>query len=114
MKKFALIFRLKAGNHSTPTTEQLKERIDWLAMLSTENRLADKGNSLQLSRGTAKMVDLTGSISDGPSTADGYLLSGYLLVYAKDVEEAAELAKSNPVFQQTEASIEVREILQRD
>ncbi len=46
MKEFALIFRLTDINDFRPSPEQMQERMNWLAGIVAQNKLADKGNTL--------------------------------------------------------------------
>ena len=46
MKDFVLIFRLNNIANFKPTPEQMQERMNWLAGIASQNKLADKGNTL--------------------------------------------------------------------
>jgi hypothetical protein len=52
-----------------------------------------------------------GKLKDGPYNETKEVIAGYFLIQAKDLEEAKEIAKGNPVFLDgTNARIEVRPI----
>ena len=68
MKEFALIFRLTDINDFRPSPEQMQERMNWLAGIVAQNKLADKGNTLLPVPGSAKTVKPDNVISDGPYT----------------------------------------------
>lgn len=65
MKEFALIFRLTDINDFRPSPEQMQERMNWLAGIVAQNKLADKGNTLLPVPGSAKTVKSDNVISDG-------------------------------------------------
>lgn len=64
MKEFALIFRLTDINDFRPSPEQMQERMNWLAGIVAQNKLADKGNTLLPVPGSAKTVKSDNVISD--------------------------------------------------
>ncbi|OPB94598.1 YciI family protein [Elizabethkingia ursingii] len=113
MKEFALIFRLTDINDFRPSPEQMQERMNWLAGIVAQNKLADKGNTLLPVPGSAKTVKSDNVISDGPYTEIKEFISGYIVVRAQNIEEAVEMAKGNPIFK-IGGSIEVREVLARN
>jgi hypothetical protein len=55
-----------------------------------------------------------GVFKDGPYSESKEVIVGYFHILAKDLEEAIEIAKANPVFEAGEASIEVRPIKSMD
>ena len=114
MKEFALIFRLKDMADFKPSPEQMQERMDWLANLAAQQKLADKGNTLLPVTGSAKTIRPGKLVTDGPFTEIKEFISGYIVVKAGTIDEAVELAMANPIFDQVGGTIEVREVLKRD
>lgn len=114
MKEFALIFRLEDIADFKPTPEQMQERMNWLAGIASQNKLVDKGNTLLPGAGSARTVRSNKVITDGAYTEIKEFISGYIVVKADTINEAVEMAKANPVFDQVSGSIEVREVLKRD
>lgn len=110
MKEFALIFRLSNQTELKPTPEQIQERMNWLAGIAAQNKLADKGNTL--SNESARTVYPNDIVTDGPYTEIKEFISGYVIVKTDTIDEAVELAKANPIFKMG-GNIEVREIMQR-
>ena len=47
---------------------------------------------------------------DGPFIETKEVIVGYYHILAKDLNEAKELAKANPIFEDTEAWMEIRPI----
>lgn len=113
MKEFALIFRLNNIADFKPSPEQMQERMNWLAGIAAQNKLADKGNTLLPIQGSAKTVKPDNIVTDGPYTEIKEFISGYVIVRTETIDEAVELAKENPIFK-IGGNIEVREILKRE
>lgn len=113
MKEFALIFRLKDISDFKPSPEQMQERMNWLAGIAAQNKLVDKGNTLLPAPGSARTVRTDNIVTDGPYTEIKEFISGYIVVKAETIDEAVEMAKSNPIFR-IGGNIEVREVLKRD
>ncbi|ETZ22793.1 YciI family protein [Pedobacter sp. V48] len=113
MKEFALIFRLNTTTEFKPSPEQMQERMNWLAGIASQNKLADKGNTLLPTHASARTIKPNNVISDGPYTEIKEFISGYIVIRTDTIEEAVEIAKSNPIFK-IGGNIEVREVLKRD
>ena len=111
MKEFLLIFRLNNKSDVKPSPEQIQERMNWLAGIAAQNKLADKGNTL--SPVNAKTLRADNVITDGPYTEIKEFISGYVIVKTDTIDEAIELAKSNPIFK-IGGNIEIREVVKRD
>ena len=110
MTEFALIFRLSNDTNLTPNPEQIQERMNWLAGIAAQNKLADKGNTLSIENArTVRGVDV---VTDGPYTEIKEFISGYVIVKTDTIEEAVEMAKANPIFKMG-GNIEVREVIIR-
>lgn len=110
MKEFALIFRLGDDIDTKPTPEQIQERMNWLAGVAAQNKLADKGSTLSFE--SARTVRAADVVTDGPYTEIKEFISGYVIVKTDTIEEAVELAKTNPIFK-IGGNIEVREVIPR-
>jgi len=113
MKEFALIFRLKDIADFKPSPEQMQERMNWLAGIAAQNKLADKGNTLLPVPGSAKTLKPDNVVMDGPYTEIKEFISGYIVVKTETIDEAVEIAKGNPIFK-IGGNIEIREVLKRD
>lgn len=114
MKEFVLIFRLNDISDFRPTPEQMQERIDWLARIASQNKLAEKGNTLLPFEGSAKTVKFNKQVADGVYTENKEFVSGYVVVKVENIDEAVDIAKANPIFDQVGGNIEIREVLKRD
>ena len=88
--------------------------MNWLASIAAQNKLVDKGNTLLPIPGSAKTVKPNNVVTDGPYTEIKEFISGYVVIKVENIDEAVEIAKANPIFDQVGGSIEVREVLKRD
>lgn len=107
MKEFILIFRNSNDAGFNPSAEQMEERMNWLAGIAAQNKLADKGNTL--SPVNAKIVKAGNVVSDGPYTEIKEYVSGYMIVKTGTIDEAVEFAKANPILKNG-GCIEIREV----
>lgn len=108
MKEFMLIFRNSDPAPDNPSPEQIQERMNWLAGIAAQNKLADKGNRLSMVQ--AKTVQAGNIVTDGPFTEIKEFIRGYVVVKTATMDEAIELAKGNPILKMG-GSVEVRAIL---
>lgn len=108
MRDYLLIFRHSGNPHANPSPEQMQERMQWLADITAQQKLSDKGNRLSIS--SACTVQPGNVVTDGPYKENGASISGYMIVQAASIAEAVELAKNNPIFK-TGGNIEVRGVL---
>ena len=88
--------------------------MNWLAGIASQNKSADKGNTLLPFAENAKTVKPNNVITDGAYTEIKEFISGYIVVKADTIDDAVAMAKGNPLFDQVGGSIEVREVLKRD
>ena len=58
-------------------------------------------------KGSRIVTDNDGVIKDGPFNESKEVIAGYFHVVAKDVKEAVEIAKANPIFKDIPTKIEV-------
>jgi hypothetical protein len=111
MNEFLLIFRRDADFDARFTPEQMQEMTkpwqDWMGGLAAQNKLADRGNRLNV---TGKVIKPGNVITDGPYVEVKESIGGYTLIRAASLEEAAELSKDCPILA-TGGSVEIREIV---
>ena len=56
------------------------------------------------------VIRQNGVFKDGPFNESKEVIVGYFHISASNLEEAVEIAKSNPIFEETDCTIEVRPI----
>jgi hypothetical protein len=112
MKEFMLLIRTQ-GDHLTllsPEEQQqhLQKVMDYMGGLMKSGKL----KSAQPLAMEGTMVSGTaGKLKDGPYNESKEVIAGYFLIEAHDLQEAIQIAKDNPVFEDgTGARIEVRPI----
>ena len=108
MKEFILIFRLKNNGSAKPSPEQIEERTNWFKGIVAGDKLADKGNTLSFENG--KRIKPDNAVEDGPYIANNELVTGYVVLKTDSIDEAIELAKTNPIFK-IGGNVEVREVV---
>lgn len=80
----------------------------WMGGLQEKGKLVD-GEPLSQD---GKVVKNRGEIvTNGPYAEGAEMVGGYLIVSAKDIEEATEISKGCPIFDYEGSFVEVREIL---
>jgi hypothetical protein len=110
MSEFLYIYRGPEAARSPEAAQQaLQKWMAWLKELSEKGHLKDSGHPLELN---SKLVQgKRKTIVDGPFAEAKDLICGYTLVEARDLQQAAELAKGCPILE-VEGEVEVRPILQ--
>ena len=82
----------------------------WMGGLKEQGKLVD---GLPLAE-TGKVVEKAGEvITDGPFAEGAEVVGGYLIVTADSLDEAVEISKGCPIFE-NKGNVEVREILSMD
>lgn len=114
MEKFVFIFR--GGNthiataHSQAAKDVIQKWNDWMGGLAAKGLLAG-GDALQVLgkhvKGSKKVV------VDGVYAQGNEMVGGYLIVLAKDINDAVEMSKGCPILGE-EGSVEIRPIQNRN
>ena len=112
MEKFLYLFRGGApmGDTYNLPQEQMQKWMKWMESLGQKGILVG-GEPLQ---STGKFV--SGSkkvVTDGPFVEAKELVGGYLVVNAKDINDAVEISKGCPIFD-VDGNLEVRPILKME
>lgn len=112
MAEYLFLFRGgKADWQNEPSPEKWQEHIGkWSQWMGT---LAEQGKLLgsEALHATGKVVSGTRKIvTDGPFAEGKEMVGGYLLCKADSMEEAIDLSKGCPIFE-NDGIVEVREVL---
>jgi hypothetical protein len=109
MQEYLLLIRTQGDYCESMLPEQYQKHLqnvgDYIQKLTLEGRFRS-AQPLQIA-GTM-LKGGKGSFKDGPFIESKEVIIGYFLVLAENLDEAREIAKANPVFNETEASIEIR------
>ena len=111
MKEFVLLFRMDLTNDEVqPTPEQMKGYMQdwnsWISDIAGKNRLSDGGNHFLKSGRVLKPGD---EIVDKPYISDNVSVAGYVIISAKNIDEATSIAKRCPILNGLNTSVEIRE-----
>jgi hypothetical protein len=111
MKEFLLLFRGGDidGLNESPERWQahMEQWVKWMGELSTQGNLVGAQPLAQ----TGKII--TGNkkvVSDGPFMEGKEMVGGYLILRAKDYDEAVMISKGCPVLGFDDGTVEIREI----
>ena len=111
MEKFMFLFRggdthPDNANDSKEAMEYIQSWISWMQGLGQKGILVG-GESLQH---TGKLVNgKSKAVTDGPYIEAKEMVNGYLIVNAKDINEAVEISKGCPIFEEN-GKLEVRPV----
>jgi hypothetical protein len=108
MSEFTYLFR---GRETSASPEQMQKSMEkwvaWFKDLGAKGHIKDPGHPLE---NTGKVVKgKQHLVSDGPYAETKDVVGGYIVVEAKDLEEAVKLAKGCPILE-VGGSVEVRPI----
>jgi len=111
MEEFVLLMRLDLiTKEAQPSPEQLegymKQYHDWVGGVAAQNKFVG-GTGLSTD---GKVLKANNVITDGPFAEVKESIAGFVIIKAKDLEEAVNITKSNPVLNGEGNSIEVRQI----
>ena len=110
MSEFLYIYR---GGDSSGSPEQMQQTMQkwvaWLTDLGQKGHMKDQGQPLEPGGKVVKGHQQK-TITDGPFAEAKDIVGGYTLVEARDLEQAAELAKGCPILE-VGGMVEVRPIM---
>jgi len=112
MREFMLFIRSEENPKANLSPEQLQKHIDKIG--GYIKKLVDDGRmkSAQPLEMEGKILSYQdGKIIDGPFNETKEVISGYYHLVAEDLEEAIEIAKKDPRFEEGIWRIEVRPIM---
>jgi hypothetical protein len=111
MSEFVFLYR---GGERPASPEQGQQTLQkwaaWFKTLAAEGHILDRGQPLER---TGKTVGAGQTVTDGPFAEAKDVVGGYTLIRAKDVSEAAELAKGCPILDRG-GRVEVRPVMKMD
>lgn len=111
MDEFILLFRLDLlTKEAQPSPEQMQiymqQYHDWVGEIAAQNKfIGGKGLSTE-----GKVLKFNHVITDGPFAEIKESIAGYIMIRAKDFDEAVDLAKGCPILNGEGNSVEVRKI----
>jgi hypothetical protein len=111
MKEFVLLFRMDiTTKEAQPTKKQMENYMQkwmsWINEIADKERLADGGNHFSEQ---GRVLKSNNEMIEAPHIADNNSIAGYILVLAKNIEEATKIAKKCPILKGKNTSVEIRE-----
>jgi hypothetical protein len=114
MDEYILILRHEDGN-KVASQEQIQiwmeQTKEWMAGILLPNKIVG-GNGLSFE--DSQVVKFNNIVTNGPLGKSKETIGGYIIIEAKNIEEAVEFAKGCPVLQGDGNSVEVRKIIKAD
>jgi hypothetical protein len=109
MSKFIYLFRSNPEAYQSLSPEQMQQTVkkwmDWRDSLEKNGHVKQFGERMD---GTGKVVrGKAKSVTDGPYVEVKDFIQGYLLVEARDMDQAVELAKGCPILE-SDGTVEIR------
>ena len=112
MNEFVFLYRGGEGRPESPELGQqvMQKWMAWFKALAEKGHVVDRGQPLERN---GKIVAPGRVVTDGPFAETKDLVGGYTLIKARDVAEAAELAKGCPILERG-GRVEVRPVMKLD
>lgn len=112
MKEFMLFIRSEESPKADLSPEQLQNHIEKVGNYIKGLTMEGKMKSAQPLEMEGKMLSYSnGQVIDGPYNETKEVISGYYHLLAKDLDEAVEIAKGDPRFEEGIWRMEVRPVL---
>ena len=111
MDEFILLMRLDIKTkEAQPSPEQLEVYMnqyhDWVGGIAAQNKFSGgKGLSTE-----GKVVKTNNVITDGPFAEIKESIAGFIIIKAKDFDDAVNIAKACPILNGEGNSVEVRQV----
>ena len=112
MKEFMLLIRTQGDHLAELSPEQqqqhVKKVMNYMSGLTQSGKLT---SAQPLDMEGVMISGASGKLKDGPFNETKEVIAGYFLIRVESMEEAVQIARENPVFEDgTGARIEVRPI----
>ena len=111
MDEYIVLMRLDLiTKEKQPTPDQLKVYMqqyqDWVNGIIAQDKFVG-GTGLDPK---GKVIKTGGVITDGPFAEIKESIAGFIIIRARDLDEAVQLAKGNPILKGEGNSVEVRRV----
>jgi len=112
MKDFLFILKTEGSVWTDLPPEKLQQHIQhgtaYIGNLIKEGKLK---NANPIDKGSRIVTKKGGAFKDGPFNESKEVVAGYFHITAEDINEAVEIAKANPIFDDISATIEVHPLM---
>lgn len=111
MKEFVLLFRMDITNaEAQPTKKQMEtymqQWMSWINEIADNDQLADGGNHFSRQ---GRVLKPNNEVVEAPHIADNNSIAGYIIILAKNLDEATKIANKCPILNGQNTSVEIRE-----
>ena len=111
MKEYVLLFRMDITTESAQPDEAqmnsyMMSWMKWINDISAKDKLSNGGNHFSKA---GKILGPKNSKSDGSYTANKESVAGYIIILAKDMDDAISIAEKCPILEGEGTSVEIRE-----
>lgn len=111
MEKFIFIFRgginhAHNANDSEAAAKNMQAWMNWIGSLIKNGTLV---NTDPLQPSGKQVSGINKTVTDGPYVEANEMIGGYLVVNANDIDNAVEISKGCPIFDE-DGKVEVRPI----
>ena len=111
MSEFVFLYRGGERPESPELWQQAMQKwMAWFKTLTEKGHMVERGQPLERS---GKIVGNGRIVTDGPFAEAKDVVGGYTLIKARDISEAAELAKGCPILDRG-GRVEVRPVMKLD
>ena len=112
MSEYVLLYRGGERPSSPSEGQQVMSKwMSWFQEMAAKGHVIDRGQPLERS---GKLVQgRSKTVMDGPFAEIKDVVGGYTLIKAKDIDEAAVLAKGCPILERG-GDVEVRPVMKMD
>jgi hypothetical protein len=111
MNEFVLLFRSEAQPEKRFSPDEMQSIMqkwqDWMGGMAAKGQLANGGNRLG---GDGKTIKPSAVVTNGPYAEIKEMITGFIVVKAGTIDEAAEIAKGCPILN-AGGNVEVRNIV---
>ena len=108
MSTFVYLFRNRLRSEPAADTQVMRKWEAWMKELGAQQVLRDPGKPIAPSGKVVKGKQQV--VAQGPVTEAGDVVSGFLVVEARDIDHAIELSRGCPIFD-GDGSVEVRPVM---
>lgn len=111
MKEFVLLFRMDITNAEAQQTKKqmetyMQQWMSWINEIADNDQLADGGNHFSRQ---GRVLKPNNEVVEAPHIADNNSIAGYIIILAKNLDEATKIAKKCPILNGQNTSVEIRE-----
>ena len=96
---------------SQPSKEQMniymQKWMEWINNIADKGQLADGGNHFSKQ---GRVLKPHNTVTEGPYVSDHNSVAGYIIIRAKNLNDATKLAAKCPILNGENTSVEIREI----